>query len=111
MGNVLSGGEASRFNAKELDEETGLYYYGARYLNPRTSRWISSDPAGFDLINPNRQGYSIIEAVNWYSYTSSNPVKYTDPTGMGEETPVKINSSGNLILQTDRRLTPSGKSR
>ena len=34
-----------RFTAKELDEETGLYYYGARYLDPKYSRWLSTDPA------------------------------------------------------------------
>jgi RHS repeat-associated protein len=34
-----------RFTGKELDEETGLYYYRARYLNPRASRWLSADPA------------------------------------------------------------------
>ena len=34
-----------KFTAKELDEETGLYYYGARYLDPKYSRWISTDPA------------------------------------------------------------------
>jgi len=33
-----------KFNAKELDEETGLYYYGERYYDPRTSVWISVDP-------------------------------------------------------------------
>ena len=32
------------FNGKELDEETGLYYYGARYYDPRTSLWLSTDP-------------------------------------------------------------------
>ena len=32
------------FNAKELDEETGMYYYGARYYDPRVSLWISADP-------------------------------------------------------------------
>jgi len=32
------------FTAKELDEETGLYYYGARYYDPRTSVWQSPDP-------------------------------------------------------------------
>ena len=42
--------ETSRFTAKELDDETGLYYYGARYLNPRTSRWISTDPALEDYL-------------------------------------------------------------
>ena len=32
------------FNAKEFDEETGLYYYGARYYDPRLSLWMSTDP-------------------------------------------------------------------
>ncbi|MDR2768116.1 MAG: hypothetical protein LBB82_07300 [Treponema sp.] len=27
-----------------MDAETGLYYYGARYLDPKTSRWLSTDP-------------------------------------------------------------------
>jgi len=66
----------------------GLYYYGARYYEPTTSRWMSPDPAGFGLINPTgsdgelRAGYSVIEALNWYAYVSNNPVKYVDPTGM-----------------------------
>ncbi len=34
-----------KFTGKELDEETGLYYYGARYLDQKTSRWLSTDPA------------------------------------------------------------------
>ena len=79
-----------RFTSKEYDEETGLYYYGARYYEPRLSRWMSADPAGWELINPMdedgepRAGYSVIEAANWYAYTSNNPVKYVDPTGMWE---------------------------
>ena len=32
------------FNAKEFDKETGLYYYGARYYDPRVSLWMSVDP-------------------------------------------------------------------
>ncbi|WP_432896384.1 RHS repeat-associated core domain-containing protein [Treponema socranskii] len=34
-----------KFTAKEMDEETGLYYYGARYLDAKYSRWLSTDPA------------------------------------------------------------------
>ena len=39
-----------KFTAKEMDEETGLYYYGARYLDAKYSRWLSADPAVNDYI-------------------------------------------------------------
>ncbi len=72
------------FNGKELDEETGLYYYGARYYDARTSVWQSVDPPLLDgryldgdlnlgIYNPNN--------LAAYSYTWNNPVKYTDPDG------------------------------
>ena len=76
-----------RFTSKELDEETGLYYHGARYYEPTISRWMSADPAGFALSSPMgsdwkpKASYSIIEAANWYAYVSNNPVIYVDPTG------------------------------
>ena len=60
------------FNAKELDEETGLYYYGARYYDPRTSIWISTDPL--------QEKYP---SVSSYAYCYLSPVRYFDPTGMG----------------------------
>ena len=81
-----------RFTAKEYDEETGLYYMSARYQNPEAGRWVSSDPAGFQLIKAMEQDrdgtyklrsqFSIIESMNPYSYCENNPVRYTDPTGM-----------------------------
>ena len=40
-----------KFNGKELDEETGLYYYGARYLHPKYAMWLSTDP--MELKYPN----------------------------------------------------------
>jgi RHS repeat-associated protein len=54
----LSGFEVStgeklslgRFLRKELDQETGFYYFGARYLDPKTSVWISADPAMGDYV-------------------------------------------------------------
>ena len=33
-----------KYNGKELDDATGLYYYGARYYDPRVSLWQSTDP-------------------------------------------------------------------
>ena len=58
------------FNGKELDEETGLYYYGARYYDPRTSLWLSTDP--MELKYPN---------VSTYCYTRNNPINAIDPNG------------------------------
>ena len=85
-----------RFTGKELDEETGLYYYGARYLDPKYSRWLSGDPALNDYIpqapvndeakkhNENLPGMGgVFNTVNIhvYHYAGNNPVKYTDPDG------------------------------
>ena len=59
-----------KFNGKELDEETGLYYYGARYMNPKTSLWYGVDPLA--------EKYPSIYS---YCYTFNNPVKIIDPDG------------------------------
>ena len=59
-----------KFNGKELDQETGLYYYGARYMAPQNSMWLGVDPLTEKY--PNLTGYC---------YTNNNPVKYIDPTG------------------------------
>ena len=74
-----------RFTAKELDEETGLYYYGARYLDPKYSRWISADPALSDYMAGSSAGCGgVFNPVNFnlYHYGGNNPIRYTDPTGM-----------------------------
>jgi RHS repeat-associated protein len=78
------------FNAKELDEETGLYYYGARYYDPRTSIWISVDPiALYDPIM-NKEHFidgqhngGVYNSFNLavYSYCYQNPIKLVDPNG------------------------------
>ena len=79
-----------------MDEETGLYYYGARYLDPKYSRWISADPAfgeyiPFAPVNddarrhnwnlPGMGGVFYIVNLQLYHYAANNPVRYTDPTG------------------------------
>ena len=58
------------FNVKELDEETGLYYYGARYLDPAIALLLSTDPL---------QGKYL--GMSPYNYCAGNPVKLVDPDG------------------------------
>ena len=57
-------------NAKEFDEETGLYYYGARYYEPRLSLWMTCDPLQEKYIN-----------ISTYCYTFNRPVVLIDPNG------------------------------
>ena len=73
-----------RFTGKELDSETGLYYYGARYLDPKYSMWISTDPALSDYMSGSEVGGGGIYNhfnFNLYHYAANNPVRYTDPNG------------------------------
>ena len=73
-----------KFTGKERDEETGLYYYGARYLDPKTGRWLSADPAlGEYMAGSNSGAGGIYNQVNFnlYHYAGNNPIKYTDPDG------------------------------
>ena len=74
------------FNAKEFDEETGLYYYGARYYNPRLSIWLSNDSE--EDKHPNS---------TTYCYAANNPIKFIDPDGNDIVIAGKENSSVTLI--------------
>ena len=79
-----------KFNGKELDEESGLYYYGARYYDPRLSIWASVDPlANFNpfmdsehYINGDHNG-GVFNHFNHnsYSYCYQSPIIYIDPNG------------------------------
>ncbi|MCP4124591.1 MAG: RHS repeat-associated core domain-containing protein, partial [Bacteroidetes bacterium] len=71
---------AYMFSSRELDEETGLYYVGARYYDPRTSVWQSADPILGAYVGS--AGMLDSRNLNLYSYCFQNPVMYVDPTGM-----------------------------
>jgi RHS repeat-associated protein len=76
VGSKVEALKRYRYTGKERDdEETGFYYYGARYYAHWLGRWTSSDPAGFaDGLNP-------------FVYAKSNPIKLVDATGMDSSTP------------------------
>ena len=72
-----------KFNGKQFDEETGLYYYGARYMNPVTSLWYGVDPLA--------EKY---QASGSYLYCRQNPVRRVDVDGNDE---VHINGDGRIV--------------
>jgi RHS repeat-associated core domain protein len=61
------------FNGKEFDEEIGMYYYGARYYEPRLSLWMSTDPLAEEYID-----------ISAYTYCHNNPINLFDPDGQGD---------------------------
>ena len=73
------------FNAKELDEETGMYYYEARYYKPPV--FTSRDP--------------MMDQQPWltpYHYCSNNPVGRVDPSGCEDWIP-PTDGSGNWTAE------------
>ena len=60
-----------KFNGKEFDEETGLYYYGARYMNPVASMWYGVDKL-----------FEKFLSVSAYTYCKNSPLNYKDVRGL-----------------------------
>ena len=95
-----------KFNAKELDKETGWYYYGARYYNPSTSTWLSVDPLA--------EKY---QSFSPYNYTLNNPVNLVDADGRsvetdyiwtdknGKEQSVHVNDGINQVVRISKGMS------
>lgn len=84
-----------KFTGKELDPETGLYYFGARYYEPKLSKWISADPILGEYLDGRRAG-GVFKPHNlsMYLYAGLNPLKYIDPNGMWTE-----NGDGSFVAE------------
>jgi RHS repeat-associated protein len=57
-------------DVREIDTETGLYYYRARYYDQTTGRFLTEDPMGF------------YEATDFYVYADNTPMNFIDPFGL-----------------------------
>ncbi len=70
-GNTTSTGTSANSNqyTGREDDGTGLYYYRARYYEPKIGRFISEDPAGYSA------------GMNLYSYVDDSPPNFADPSG------------------------------
>ncbi|HEV8714046.1 MAG TPA: SpvB/TcaC N-terminal domain-containing protein [Candidatus Binatia bacterium] len=79
-----------RYTGKERDEETALYYHGARYYAAWLGRWVSCDPAG------------MIDGTDLYVYCRNIPISHHDPRGT-EDTKMSEPSVLNTVDQTLER--------
>ncbi|WP_347989699.1 RHS repeat-associated core domain-containing protein [Methylomonas sp. AM2-LC] len=76
-----------KYSGRDLDSETGLYYYRARYYDPLTGRFLSEDP--------------IRSGINFYTYCGNNPVNCNDPFGLTQN---DIDVARQLAIQTQPDL-------
>ncbi len=68
----------SACTTSELDSETGLYYYRARYYDPAIGRFVSEDPERF------------FQDVNFYAYVRNSPLRFVDASGMQATKPTNL---------------------
>jgi RHS repeat-associated protein len=100
-------GNPSMFTGRELDEETGLYYFRARYYDTAKGRFLERDPEGY------------VNGMNLYEYANDNPTRFVDPFGrqagpyanMSREDLLKLYeplAAGWARLDTLSKLDPNG---
>jgi RHS repeat-associated protein len=78
-----------QFTGRELDSETGIYYYRARYFDSSMGRFLSEDPLELD------------GGIDFYTYVDNDPVDLDDPTGLyrtGPKVPVPLNPALNKFM-------------
>jgi len=70
FGNAKAPTTAWQFSSKRYDPETGFIYFGKRYYDPQTARWITADPLGYEA------------GPNLYAYVNNRPLIHIDLYGL-----------------------------
>ncbi|MEC7276660.1 MAG: RHS repeat-associated core domain-containing protein [Bdellovibrionota bacterium] len=81
------------YTARELDSESGLYYYRARFYNPALGRFLTEDPIGLAGLDS-----------NFYRYVKNNPLAFFDPDGQLTQNELTLLNSANKVKQRLRYL-------
>jgi RHS repeat-associated protein len=87
----LASANVHRFSSKEYLTASGLYYYGFRFYDPLTQRWLNRDPLG-------ESGGS-----NLYRFAENDPLDRTDPSGLDVKPPDQ-KTMGFCMADSDRAV-------
>jgi len=89
-----------KYTGKPLDNNSGLYYYGARYYNPTAGRFVSKDPIG------------LAGGINFYAYVINNPLMFIDAWGLDGELvmPRPPDAEVSLSVMPDKNISDSTES-
>jgi RHS repeat-associated protein len=91
---IKAAAKRYRYTGKERDEQTGLYYHGARYYVPWLGRWVNPDPLHLDL----RDQQSVAFTNSYWAF-DANPIRFTDTLGMAPE-----DANASMEIQHSRIL-------
>ena len=93
-----------RFTGKEKDD-SGLYYYGARYYDDAFGRFLAADSLLPDVYDP--------QQLNRFAYVRNNPVKLVDPDGhvpvLAMAVGAAVGAVANLALQAAHQIHTTGR--
>ena len=101
-----------RFSTKYQDDETDLLYYGYRYYNASTGRWMSRDPIQERghrvLVNEKSSGFAKKEAGNPYAFVLNAPTMCVDIDGRSFTIHIGLKPCGTLVTRAiDPEQDPS----
>src|SRR5262249_30074286 len=96
------------FSGKEIDDETGLSYFGFRYYDARQGQWISADPILDEMLdatrltrsNPSDQPFYLQGHV--YGYVSNNPENLVDANGLVQGGVYVLQDASGTVVRTGR---------